>query len=136
MCVERLESWSQGNEEMVVRTVLLVEDEPLIRMTLAEDLRGFGFAVIEARSADEARGLLLEHPEIDSVVTDVRMPGDLDGLDLARLVATERPEVRLVIMSGNWPTGRAPPAAATVLSKPFEIGLLGRLLASAEEGTL
>ena len=122
MCVEQLESWTAGHGEIVVRTVLLIEDEPLIRVTLADELRSSGFAVIEAWSADEARRLFRERPEIDSVVTDVRMPGDLDGLDFGHLVAAERPEVRLVIMS--------PP----VLNKPFEIGLLGRLLTRAEEG--
>ena len=67
--------------------ILLVEDEVLVRMVIAEELRDAGYTVIEANSADEALDLL-RHGEVDVQVifSDVRMPGTIDGAMLARIV--------------------------------------------------
>lgn len=81
--------------------VLLAEDEPFIRFDIAEELRLLDCQVIEAGSADEAIDVLKSTARIDLVVTDVRMPGNRDGLDVARAVKQERPGVRVVVMSGH-----------------------------------
>jgi CheY-like chemotaxis protein len=65
-------------------TVLLVEDEPLVRMLLAEELREAGLSVVEAGDAGEALSFLSATDQIDIVVTDIQMPGDMDGRELAR----------------------------------------------------
>lgn len=62
--------------------ILVVDDEPLLRMALAEELRDAGFTVVEAASADEALAYYHANQNIDLVFTDVQMPGSLDGLDL------------------------------------------------------
>jgi len=68
-------------------TVLLVEDEVLVRMMLADQLREAGCTVVEASDADEALLLLRQNlVRIDLVISDVRMPGSMDGLGLARVI--------------------------------------------------
>lgn len=82
-------------------TVLLVDDEALVRMGAADMLEEAGFRVIEAASADEALRCLTADPgNIDVLVTDVHMPGALDGMDLAREVDRSWPHIRLVVTSG------------------------------------
>ncbi len=81
--------------------VLLVEDEPLLRMLGADVLEDAGFGVVAAGNADEALERLEDHPEVGVLFTDVRMPGSLDGIALARLVHDLRPDVRLVVASGH-----------------------------------
>lgn len=83
------------------RVVLLAEDEPLIRFDIADELRQLGFQVIEAGNADEAIDVLNSTARIDLVVTDVRMPGDHNGLDVARAVREKRPGVKVMVMSGH-----------------------------------
>lgn len=81
--------------------VLIVEDEPIIRADLADELRQAGFTVIEAANADEALGHYAAMTEIDLVFTDVKMPGSLDGLELARRIQEDNPFLPLIITSGN-----------------------------------
>lgn len=59
--------------------VLIVEDDILVRMTIAETLQDAGFVVLEAGSADEALDILASSDEITAMVTDVRMPGLMTG---------------------------------------------------------
>ena len=100
--------------------VLVVDDEPLIRMNAADMLLDAGFAVLEAANAAEALTVLADHPEIQVLFTDVNMPGDMDGLDLARRVHQLRPEVHLIVTSGKVaPTPGAIPDAGDFLGKPY-----------------
>lgn len=64
-------------------TVLVVEDEPLMRMDISDALEDGGFLVLEAANADEAIVILVEHTEIQALFTDIDMPGSMDGLMLA-----------------------------------------------------
>jgi DNA-binding NtrC family response regulator len=80
-------------------SVLLVEDEALIRVLLAEELTDAGFLVVEAANVDQALEQL-QATHVDLVVTDVRMPGDKDGLDLAAWVHAHCPAVPVMVMSG------------------------------------
>lgn len=100
-------------------TILVVEDEILIRAAASEELREQGYAVIEAASADEALLVLQAPIRVDVVVTDVKMPGALDGIDLARHVRATFPFMKVVIVSGQV---AAPDVRAMVdgyLSKPI-----------------
>lgn len=83
------------------RVVLLAEDEPLIRFDIADELRRLGYQVIEAGNADEAIEVLQSTARLDLVLTDVRMPGSRDGLDVARAVREKRPGVGIIVMSGH-----------------------------------
>jgi CheY-like chemotaxis protein len=87
-------------ENILSATVLVAEDDPFIRLVIVEYLREGGFEVIEAGSADEAVMILRSGRPVDLLFTDVRMPGSMDGCDLARLVRTEWPETRVILTSG------------------------------------
>ncbi len=101
-----------------VPTILLVEDEVLIRMAMADALRAEGFIVVEAAHADEALSILTASVPIDLVMTDVRMPGSIDGLGLAIKLRESRPELKIVIISGEWSSARARETADLFFSKP------------------
>ena len=100
--------------------VLLVEDEPLVRLTQVDILKESDFWVVEAQDADEAFELLKSRPEINAILTDVNMPGSMDGFEFARLVRQGWPEVAVLVISGK--TGPGPgdlPPNATFLHKPI-----------------
>jgi len=80
--------------------ILLVEDEPLIRMSLADHLEIEGFEVLEASTGDQAKELLSEGNPIKALVTDVRMPGWMDGVSLAPWTRHNLPKIKIVIVSG------------------------------------
>lgn len=82
-------------------TVLVVEDEAMIRLDLASLLEQRGFNVLEAGSAAEAIEILERDRTIRVVFTDVRMPGDMDGVALAKCVRERWPPTIIVICSGN-----------------------------------
>jgi CheY-like chemotaxis protein len=87
-------------EKAAPPSILLVEDELLVRLCVAEELRDSGYVVYEAAEAGEAFSVLNENT-VDLLLTDIRMPGALDGLELAKRVRDELPEMRIVLMSAN-----------------------------------
>ena len=101
-------------------TVLVVDDEPLIRMDAASVLEEAGFRVIEAGSADEAINLLNSTPGIWAIFTDVDMPGSMDGIRLAHAVRDRWPPVHIFVMSGHRIVEEADlPIGGRVVSKPY-----------------
>ncbi|MDZ7875096.1 MAG: response regulator [Rhizobium sp.] len=82
-------------------TVIVVEDETLVRMDIAMSLQDEGFTVLEASNADEAIRLLDAHPEIRLMFTDIDMPGSMDGLKLAEAVRDRWPPVKIIVASGH-----------------------------------
>jgi two-component system, response regulator PdtaR len=84
-----------------VHTILVVEDEVLVRLMVAEQLRDADFHVVEAANADEALTVLQSTTDVALIVTDIRMPGSMDGLELAKAVRTAFPQIRIVLTSGN-----------------------------------
>jgi CheY-like chemotaxis protein len=82
-------------------TVLVVEDEALVRMDITILLEAEGFRVFEASNADEAIEILSGHPEIHLMFTDIDMPGSMDGLMLAAAVRDRWPPVRIIVTSGH-----------------------------------
>src|SRR4029453_7528917 len=81
-------------------TVLIGEDEVLVRMTIADYLRGCGYQVIEASNADEGVSVLKTETSVGVLFTDVQMPGSMDGFGLAQWVRRERPGIRIIVTSG------------------------------------
>jgi CheY-like chemotaxis protein len=91
-------SGSVGAVKDVTR-VLIAEDEFLLRLDAADSMRRLGWEVVEVSSADEAIELLRYRVTFDLLVTDIDMPGQADGLDLARYVRSAHSEMKIVIMS-------------------------------------
>jgi CheY-like chemotaxis protein len=117
-------SADQSHPTRATETVLVVEDEVLIRMVIAEYLRHCGFKVIEAVNADEALLILQESElQVDVVFSDVEMPGSMDGFALAKWIRANRPGTD-VILAGS--PSRAAHAAGNLcengpaMSKPYE----------------
>lgn len=82
--------------------ILLVEDEWLIRTMFAEELGRNGFAVREAANGDQASALVMEDPALYTLlVTDIHMPGSLDGLGVARLLREHRPDIPVIYATGR-----------------------------------
>lgn len=85
---------------MAAARVLLAEDEVLIRLVAAEHLRDEGFEVVEAWDGDEAARLLDGPGRFDVLFTDVRMPGLLDGVDVAMHARRRYPTIPVLVVSG------------------------------------
>ncbi len=108
--------------------ILLIEDEWLIRTMVAEELVEGGFAVREAEDSDQASALIAEDPAVFSLlVTDIHMPGRLDGIGVARLLRERRPDLPVIYTTGRpdvlnalQPLG----ANEVLLQKPFELSSL------------
>lgn len=93
--------------------VLVVEDEVLIRLTIANELRSSGLSVVEAANADEALTVLRSSARVDLLFTDIKMPGSMDGLALAELVRKTHPELKIIVASSDspvWPSRDIPDA--------------------------
>jgi CheY-like chemotaxis protein len=104
--------------------VLLVEDEALLRMFVSDALRDeAGFRVIEVANADEALTLLESTGDtVRALITDVEMPGSMDGFTFTRVVHKAWPHIGLVVVSGRMkPLPDEVPQGAVFLSKPFAI---------------
>jgi CheY-like chemotaxis protein len=112
--------------------VLIVEDEPLIRMDLADMVRDAGHVVLEAADADEAIGLLETSPAIRILVTDIEMPGSMDGLKLATAVRERWPPVAIIVTSGRiLPATTQLPSATVFLGKPYQGAAMSAALGNA-----
>jgi len=113
--------------------VLLVEDDFLIRLLMAESLRDAGFEVVEASSGDEALSLIDDPPKpLVMLVTDIHMPGEIDGIGVVELVHERWPSMPVIVASGcpdvfkdHWECD----PRFTLLVKPF---IPGRLIALVE----
>jgi DNA-binding NtrC family response regulator len=102
------------------KTILVAEDEVLVRLDISEYLRARGYNVIEANSAAEAIQVLKNDLEVAAVFTDVRMPGTVDGIDLARYVQNHHPHIPVVITSGHVSPKEVPAALGPFIAKPYD----------------
>jgi two-component system, cell cycle response regulator CpdR len=98
----------------MARTVLLVDDDPLVRWLTAEMLEDLGCQVVTAENGWEALDLLRRHREIQILLTDINMPG-MDGYELARKALDVRRDLRILLLSGREPDGHEFP----LIRKPF-----------------
>lgn len=113
--------------------VLLVEDEFLVRLHGVDLLEEHGFEVIEAATADVALAAIETDPHaIEALVTDVNMPGSIDGVALAREVDRRWPWIRIVITSGRERMGDTDvPDHGRFVPKPWTCGALVQAIAAA-----
>ena len=101
-------------------SILVVDDESLIRMDVAYILEDAGYSVMEAANADEAISMLERFAGIDAVLTDINMPGTMDGLQLSRTIRDRWPLIDIVITSGRFAAKAAQmPPGARFISKPY-----------------
>jgi CheY-like chemotaxis protein len=116
-------------------TVLAVEDNPQLRKVLVGQLHNLGYLVLEAENGEGALELLRDHRQIDLLLTDIVMPGSVNGYALARQAIADRPNLRVVFMSGfpgaAFGEGRALPETGLLLPKPFRQSELAAKLRQA-----
>lgn len=102
------------------RTILVVEDEFLIRMSAVAMLEDAGFWVLEAQNSFDAREMMRSHSEISILVTDVRMPGLMNGLELVARTRLDYPAIRSIVVSGTTSADEASDAGALgFVPKPY-----------------
>lgn len=100
--------------------VLVVEDDAIILMDVADQLRDEGFIVYEAANADIAVQMLSMYAEIRLLFTDIDMPGSMDGLKLAAAVQDRWPPVKIIITSGRYGmTKPLLPDGSIFFAKPY-----------------
>jgi DNA-binding NtrC family response regulator len=121
-------STSLRPEHHAVVTVLVVDDEVLLRLSIADRLREEGFAVVEAANADEAIAVLQTTMPVDVVLTDVAMPGRTDGVGLARFVEVHRPDIRVILTSGTLVAAPTECRLDGFFLKPYDYSSLVRLI--------
>jgi CheY-like chemotaxis protein len=114
------------------RTVLVVEDNPAVRQVAISTLYSLEFQVIEAENGDEAAELLKSSKDVSLVLSDVRMPGELSGIDLARLVQRERPEIQVLLTTGYF-DGEDTVEGLNLLYKPYRAADLAEKIRSLME---
>lgn len=108
-------------------TILIVEDEAIVRFELIDLFEEEGYRVFAAADADEAIAILDKHGEVRVVLTDVEMPGTMDGLKLAQYIRRRFPPTLLLIASGHH--GITPdeiPEHSAFFAKPFDPAALLR----------
>ena len=109
--------------------ILVVEDEVLIRMVIADELRAQGFLVFEAATADQALSYFQAGVQVDLVLSDVEMPGSMNGVGLIQRLRAEAPNLPTVLTSGVSPAAHQ---ADAFVSKPCDmrqvVALIARLL--------
>ena len=100
--------------------VLVIEDEPILRMDAVDMLETAGFEAVEAADADQAIAILERRPDIRIVFTDIDMPGGMDGLRLAATIRDRWPPIEIVLTSGNFrPDAAALPRRSVFFPKPY-----------------
>lgn len=122
-------------EDKRAPTVLVVDDEPLVLLSAAEMVEQAGWTALEATNSAEALAVLARCPSVDLLFTDINMPGEMNGLELAAWVHERHPNVHLVITSGK---GFLPdyvmPESGTFVPKPYTcqqlLGIMAGKLAS------
>jgi CheY-like chemotaxis protein len=118
-------------------TVLLVEHQSIVRLELASRLAEMGLTVLTASNADEAITVLDDHPEIGILLTDIKMPGSMDGIRLAHHVRDRWPPVKIIVLSGRLDTQLCElPLDSIFLAKPVEpkalTGAVAHMMRSGE----
>lgn len=115
-------------------TVLVVEDDGLIRLDLADTLSDAGYDVLEAANADQAMAILQRRNDIKMLLTDIDMPGSMNGIQLAAVTAMWWPDCAIVVISGRYtPVKGVLPSGARFIAKPVSEKLLHSVLSQIPE---
>ena len=108
--------------------VLLVEDSDELRATYREILLDWSYTVIEAASVDEAVALMADLPDIAHVLSDLRLEGSANGVDLVKRIDKQVPAILMTSLPPNDPLATEAAALAPLLHKPFDENDLARLM--------
>lgn len=109
--------------------LLVVEDDGLIRLDLIYTLEDLGYRTLEASSADEAIAILTSTDDISAVLTDIDMPGSMDGIGLAHAVHERWSPLKVVVISGRYtPMDGVLPPEAKFITKPISERMIARTL--------
>jgi CheY-like chemotaxis protein len=101
-------------------TVLIVEEDPLLRFLTVNIVEDAGFVALEAANADEAVDILEACSDIALLLTDINMCGSMDGLKLAHAVRKRWPPIKIVVVSGHGrPSDYNLPADSRFFAKPY-----------------
>jgi CheY-like chemotaxis protein len=112
--------------------VLIVEDEPLVRMVARATLEDAGFEPMEAATADEALRILVGEHDFAAVVSDIEMPGEMNGLDLAWAIRAQWPKIAVVLTSGRQlPRPVDMPVKVRFVAKPYHPAHLVQIVTEA-----
>ena len=115
-------------------SVLVVEDEGMVRELIVETLRDAGCAVTEVANADEAVRALKAEAAPDVLITDVKLPGTMNGVELAACVRRSLPRMKVIVTSGHASAENACHVADAFFAKPFELKqLVGQVRILAAE---
>ncbi len=134
--IETEEPMSSATPHLETAVVLVVEDDPLLRMNAVDMIEEAGFRALEASNADAAIRMLETCNDIRLIFTDIDMPGSMDGLALAHAVANRWPPVRIYATSGHYKVGETDlPQGGRFIPKPYRqhqlIDMLAGLSTSA-----
>jgi len=128
---------AQATNPNAPKAILVAEDEEDVRLVVSEALAAAGFMVLNAESGPEALRILEANPGIDLLFTDIRMPGGMDGFELAHRAKQMRPDLRIVYTSGyvkELPWGEHGIGHGPMLRKPYRnrdlVAEVNRTLAS------
>lgn len=102
--------------------VLFVEDEPLLRLVVADELREAGFEVLEAGDGGTALDVLATQPGVDLLFTDIRMPGGLNGWDIAEKARALLPSLPVIYATGFSEDAPRVVAGGRLFKKPYRAG--------------
>ena len=115
--------------------ILVVEDEPLVRALMVDALEDEDFVVVEAPTGDEALRVLQARSDIAVVLTDVDMPGEIDGFQLARIARAMYPQLLVIVVSGGVRSGFSGTAPdARFVSKPYTPRLIIHMIREMTSG--
>ncbi|UJW74586.1 response regulator [Rhizobium sp. SL42] len=113
--------------------LLVVEDDGLIRLDLVDILVDAGFDVVDAANADEAMAVFQNTVDIAALLTDIDMPGSMNGLELANHIHGQAPACKIIVISGRYhPDMHLLPSGSRFLTKPLSEAAVGRIFADLE----
>ena len=111
-------------------SILIVEDESLLRMMAVDIFEDAGFTVFEAGTGEEGARMLANNASIDGLFTDVEMPGPMSGLQLAKIAHELHPHVAIMVVSGRlMPAIAEMPPGAKFVGKPYDTAAIVDLFA-------
>lgn len=98
--------------------ILIVEDDPLLNLLTVDIVEGAGFVALQADNADEAVAILEARSDIALLLTDINMPGSMDGLKLAHAVRNRWPPIKIIVVSSRVPDSDLP-TDSRFFAKPY-----------------
>ena len=97
--------------------IIIVDDDPEVRIVVAEFLDDFGYRVLQAKGGAEALERLQQHPDVQMMITDIRMP-DMSGIELADIATRQQPDLKVILISGYFVSQQVD---RRFLRKPFRM---------------